>query len=581
VVFVYVPGVDSRGLWNPDEPRYAEVGREMLQGGSWFVPQLNGRLYAQKPPLHFWTIAGFGWLGGGVDEVAARLPAICAALGATLLVYALGARLFMPSAGLLAALAFATCARILWQGRIGQIDMTLAFFVVLAVSCWARAYQGERAWIWGFWLATGLATLAKGPAGLFPPLLSIAVHLAAGREWRELRALRFGRGLLVYLGVLACWLVPATAIAGPGYLRTLIFGQTLHRYFATSEHPHAFYYYLTLPPGDFFPWFFLLPLAAVVAWRTSDEEGRRRLRFLLAWVVVTVVFFSLSPGKRGVYIVAIYAPLALVAGAGLWAMASSRLPSRRALVASVAPVAVVATLVAVGLLLAERIEPEVARLGEAVAMTGFLAALPMAVAALIALVLAWRRRPLALARVLAAGMAVSAVLAVRTVLPLIDPVKSAAPMAERVAELVRPDEPLALYPMLEAGFLFYTGRTTIELQDQPLEAVLEYARGPGRRWLLIERVELAAMPEPLPMVEVARDADWEDGFVLLTTPPWPRTAVAQDGSGRHAASRRASRTFPRSPIPESRDGLRTATATRRLAGLYAAAPAALAGAKRP
>jgi 4-amino-4-deoxy-L-arabinose transferase-like glycosyltransferase len=522
VAFVYLPGIASRGLWNPDEPRYAEVGREMLEGdGSWLVPQLNGRLYAQKPPLHFWTIAGFGWLRGGVDEVAARLPAVCAALGTTWLVYLFGTLLFERNSGLIAAVAFATCARTLWQGRIGQIDMTLAFFVVLAVYCWTRSYLGERTWIWGFWLATGLATLTKGPAGLFPPLLSIVVFLALGREWSQIRALAFGRGLLLYLGVVASWLGPATAIAGLEYPRGLIFGQTLHRYFATTGHPHAFYYYLTLPPADFFPWFFLLPLALAVAWRVGDEQARARLRFLLTWTAVTVAFFSISPGKRSVYIAAIYVPLAIATGVGIWRMASSRLPSRRALVASVAPVALIACLLPASALLAERIEPEIERLGPELVPSALAASLPLALGALAALAFACRRRPIVVMRCLAAGMAITAALAVRLVVPLLDPVKSARAMSELVTELVPPEEPIAIYPMLEAGFLFYTGRTTVELQDRPLEAVLEYARQPGRRWLLIERDELAALPEPLPMVEVARDDDWEQGFVLLTTAPWP------------------------------------------------------------
>jgi 4-amino-4-deoxy-L-arabinose transferase-like glycosyltransferase len=522
VLLVYLPGISSRGLWNPDEPRYAEVGREMLVDGSWMVPHLNGRVYTQKPPLHFWSIAFFGWLRGGVDEAAARLPAVCAALGATWLVYLLGTRLFSRGAGLLAGLIFATSAKVLWQGRIGQIDMTLAFFVVLAVYCWTRGLVEHR-WTWGFWLATGLATLAKGPAGLFPPLLSIVVFLAMGRQWREIRELRFGRGFLLYLGVLACWLGPAVASAGWGYLHTLVFGQTLHRYFATSEHPHAFYYYLTLPPVDFFPWFFLLPLAGWTAWRCADPERRRHLRLLWTWAAVTVAFFSVSPGKRSVYILAIYAPLAVIAGAGLWSMASARLPSRRALLASVVPIALIAGLIPAALAVIGRREPEVAATFGAPAIAlGLACTAPLVLAALAALVLAWQRRTLPLARTLAAGMAATLVLLVRVMLPIVDPIKSARAMAERFVELARPDEPFALYPMLEAGFLFYTERTSHELQEQPPEAVLEFARGPGRRWLLIERDDVERLPEPLPMVEVARDPDWEEGFVLYTTPPWPR-----------------------------------------------------------
>lgn len=71
---VFLPGIAARDLWNPDEPRYAEVAREMLERGDWLVPHLNGQVYSEKPPLQLWAIAAFGLLRGEVDVVAARLP---------------------------------------------------------------------------------------------------------------------------------------------------------------------------------------------------------------------------------------------------------------------------------------------------------------------------------------------------------------------------------------------------------------------------------------------------------------------------------------------------------------------------
>jgi 4-amino-4-deoxy-L-arabinose transferase-like glycosyltransferase len=80
---LYFPGLGRRDLWNPDEARYAQVAREMRQTGSWALPHLNGQLYTQKPPLLFWSIAGFGILGGEIDETAARLPSVLAAVGSS------------------------------------------------------------------------------------------------------------------------------------------------------------------------------------------------------------------------------------------------------------------------------------------------------------------------------------------------------------------------------------------------------------------------------------------------------------------------------------------------------------------
>ena len=107
---LYLPGLGARDLWNPDEPRYGEVAREMRASGRYLVPHYNGRLYTQKPPLMFWAMAASGVLLGELDETAVRLPSALAAIGSVLVVYALGRRLFDRRAGWLAAMAFATSA---------------------------------------------------------------------------------------------------------------------------------------------------------------------------------------------------------------------------------------------------------------------------------------------------------------------------------------------------------------------------------------------------------------------------------------------------------------------------------------
>ena len=98
---------------------------------------------------------------GGLDEVAVRLPSLIAAVGATLLVYLLALLYFEPRAALLSALIYLTGARVLWQGRTGQIDMTLGFWVLLAIYLWARHRRsrlgsGKGTFPWGFWIVVGL-----------------------------------------------------------------------------------------------------------------------------------------------------------------------------------------------------------------------------------------------------------------------------------------------------------------------------------------------------------------------------------------------------------------------------------------
>ncbi|HEY9422467.1 MAG TPA: glycosyltransferase family 39 protein, partial [Thermoanaerobaculia bacterium] len=304
----FLPGLGRRDLWNPDEARYVEVAREMLLLGHWAVPHLNGQVYTQKPPLFFWAIAFSGWISGGLNETTARLPTALSAIAAILLVLRIGERFFGRRAAWMAAAAFATCFKILWQGRFGQIDMTLTALVLLGVWLWVRAYTEDRPRLYPlFFVAAGLATLAKGPVGLLPPLLSMLAFLGLTRNGREIRRMNIGLGLLLWAAVVLAWLVPAGLDGGREYLEQIVFKQNVTRYADPWHHFQPWYYYLTLIPGEFFPWSFLLPTALVVGWkRMTEKAARAGFLFCLCWAAVTVLFFSVSPAKRSVYILTMY-----------------------------------------------------------------------------------------------------------------------------------------------------------------------------------------------------------------------------------------------------------------------------------
>jgi hypothetical protein len=131
--------------------------------------------------------------------------------------------------------------------------------------------------------------------------------------------------------------------------------------------------------------------------------------------------------------------------------------------------------------------------------------------------LARRGRIWSLVQTLAAGMGVTAIAASTLVLPRFDAVKSARPLAAKLIDSAAADEPWAIWPRLDATFLFHTRRRAVELATEG--DLYAFARRPERVWLLITRDELAKLPEPLPLVEVARDAEVSRGYVLLASLP--------------------------------------------------------------
>lgn len=529
---LFLPALGRRDVWNPDEARYAEVAREMQAGGTWAVPQLNGQVYSEKPPLMFWSIIAAGALlnginnginGGGIDETAARLPSALAAIGALLLVYRIGERLFGRRAAWLAAAAFGTCFKVLWQGRFGQIDMLLTALVTLAVWFWVRGYTEDRPGFYPlFFLSAGFATLAKGPVGLLPPLLSILVFLAWTKNLREAKRMHIGLGLLLWAAVMLLWLVPAGLSAGPDYLRKIVFKQNVTRYADPWHHIQPWYYYLTIIPAEFFPWSVLLPTGIAVGWRRLEGRQRQGFLFALCWIVVTLVFFSISPAKRSVYVLTLYPALALVVGAALDRLAAEWPRDRAWLVRPLALLSGLAVLLVVALPLAGRNRPEAAPLGGETFVWWVTAALlPLALGALYAW---WVSRSDELGRVgraaggVAAGMGLVMLTAAFVLLPRFDTVKSARGLSRVLLAQAAPDEPYAIYPRLDSTFLFYTHRNTIDLADD--EAKLhELVARPGRLWLLIQRDEIRKLKQPLPPLrEVARDQDPREGYLLLTRP---------------------------------------------------------------
>lgn len=520
---LFLPGLGRRDLWNPDEARYAEVAREMRLAGSWAIPRLNGEVYTQKPPLLFWAINLAAFLTGGVGETSTRIPVALAAIGSLLLVYRLGERLFSRRAGWIAALAFATCLRILWQGRFGQIDMLLGFFVTLAVWFWVRGTTEHRPGLYPlFFLSAGVATLAKGPVGLLPPLLSILAFLAVTRDREEVKRLRIPFGLLLWAAVVLAWLIPAGLAGGEEYLRQVVFKQNFTRYTNPWHHFQPWYYYLTVIPAEFFPWSFLLPTALVVGWRRLVREGgsafsRQGFLFALCWMVVTVVFFSISPGKRTVYVVSMYPAMALMVGAALDRIAAGWPRDRGWLTWPLGLLAGFSLLLVAAFPIAGRGRPEAEPLGgDRLAWMITAAFLPLLLAAVYAWWSARSGKILLAAGSLASGMAVIAVAAALVLLPRFDVVKSTRGLSRVLLEKMGPGEPYGIYPRLDATFVFYTQRYAVELNSE--KKLREFVSRPGRVWLIIPRTRLKRLRQPLPLVEVARDFDLVDGYLLLTRP---------------------------------------------------------------
>jgi 4-amino-4-deoxy-L-arabinose transferase-like glycosyltransferase len=299
-------------LLGPDEPRYARVAVEMQRASEWVTPTLQGEPWLEKPPLYYW-LAGAAFSVLGETEAAARVPSVLALLlltGATALV---GARLYGSSAGLHAGFVAGTSLLPFAYGHAASMDMLLAATTSVAIGlCGLRllGIAGRTAFT-GAAAAAGLATLAKGPLGLLLPALVLGGYLLTTREWRRLREALAPPALVAFALVAAPWYVAILLDQGRQFVDVFILNHNVQRFTSTiHRHPGPFWYYLPVLLAGLFPWSGLAVPGLV---RSAARESRAD-RFVLLWLVVPLVFFSLAASKLPGYILPCVPPLAILMG---------------------------------------------------------------------------------------------------------------------------------------------------------------------------------------------------------------------------------------------------------------------------
>lgn len=309
----------ARDVWPPDEPRYIRVAQEMLEGGHWLVPHLNGSLYTQKPPLFFWLLAICASVFGSWDRLVMIVPSICGAIGCLSVTLWFGALSGRPGTGFRAAWVLATCLPFLFTAQLVRMDILLAFTVTVALACVFRLLAVEAASppmvLAGLYGALAVGTLIKGPVAVALPALATAAWLAREGGWSRLRLLRLEWGVPLYMGLVLAWAVPAAIEAGPAYVWHVLVEQSTGRVSGelSGSHPQPWYFYLAAFPWMALPW---LPFFAASAFVRAPAGGsiveRQAVSLWWSWWITTLVFFSLASGKLEIYLLPLFPAMALV-----------------------------------------------------------------------------------------------------------------------------------------------------------------------------------------------------------------------------------------------------------------------------
>jgi len=304
-----------RPLWPVDETRYAGVAWEMWLRGDFLVPYLNGEPYSHKPPLLFWLMH-LGWALFGVNDWWPRLVAPLCALGSLPLLFRIERLLWNEEQTHHGNSAWALFGTLLFAAFV-----TLTLMDLLLMLCAMAGMVGilllmkERRSAGLIWLGAGigLGVLAKGPVIL---LHVLPAALAAPWWAPELKG-RLSRwylnlllGVLLGAAIALAWALPAAWAGGAAYRDAIFWGQTAGRVAESFAHRAPWWYYLPLLPLILFPWF-VVPRFWTGLISIRKEQGSR---FLAAWLVLTLVAFSLVSGKQARYLVPALPAVALLAG---------------------------------------------------------------------------------------------------------------------------------------------------------------------------------------------------------------------------------------------------------------------------
>ncbi|HVI06935.1 MAG TPA: glycosyltransferase family 39 protein [Candidatus Binatia bacterium] len=309
--FLFFYGLAQFGLIGADEPRYAQVAREMLERRDWVTPTLGGHAWLEKPPLYYWqAMAAYSVFG--VNDWSARLPS---AFDATLLVLAVYffLRRFRPGAELDGALMVASCAGVIGYARAASTDMPLtAALGVALLAWWAWRESGSRVYLAAFYAFIALATLAKGPVAVLLAAGAIALYVAAFREWRLIGKTLWLPGIVLFCVIALPWYIAAQE-RNSQFFHEFILQHNLERFSQNLyHHPEPLWYYLPVSALALVPWtIFVLSAATrtVRVWisernsTTADTDWTQHFRvFCLCWLLTPIVFFSFSQSKLPGYI---------------------------------------------------------------------------------------------------------------------------------------------------------------------------------------------------------------------------------------------------------------------------------------
>lgn len=320
-------------LISPDEPRYAETAREMLERGDWIVPYCDYTYRFHKPVLFYWMEA-VSFKCFGLTEFAARLPSVLSGLGLTWLAYLLGN---LHGFGITAALITLSSLEVFIVSKLSITDMSLCFFISGAIAFFYLGYvkisfnrqkfafkeRLSSLWFTASLFMMALGVLCKGPVAIAIPVAVIGIFLFIKKDikefflntWSELL-----KGFVLFLAIVLPWYIAVHLQTDGEFTKEFFLSHNLQRFTSVhSGHDAPLWYYIPVVAVGFLPWtFFLIQSIAGFDYSSNINVNSEKAKkaqthiFCLLWAIIVFSFFTISQTKLPTYIIFIFLPLSLL-----------------------------------------------------------------------------------------------------------------------------------------------------------------------------------------------------------------------------------------------------------------------------
>ena len=317
--------MSASSVWDANEAFYVQTPREMVESGEWIIPNFNGNLRLNKPPLSYWLVGVF-YNFFGVSLIWERLLMALLAGGSVIAVFSIGNSLYNPGTALIGAGIFATSFRFLIVSRRLLIDSLVLCCVLFGIALFLYWMKSRRNYLC---LASafcfGLGFLAKGPVALFP-FLFLGIYCLLPRNRNCLGRIPWISSAVVFLATGSSWFIALGFQHGWEPVSSFLFSENIGRYTSEDFGPRrGSLYYAGVFMADFFPWSLpFLGFSAAGLWAVGTRIKKGAIRslkasgiqestlFLAVWCLTYFLIFSLSHNKQEYYILPLYPAASLL-----------------------------------------------------------------------------------------------------------------------------------------------------------------------------------------------------------------------------------------------------------------------------